>query len=817
MSWRMPSFRWLLTQLHWLVGITAGSVLAVIGLSGALLSFRAEIIEALNPALFHRTAPAPGERVLTPAELVQKLQAAHPGERVQTLTLQAEPGRPVRAGFAPPPGQRRGPQHWVDPWTAETLGEPQGDPFFETVESLHRWLLLSRDTGKPVTGTLAAGLLLLALSGLVLRWPRQPLDWRAWLRLDLRLRGRALLWNLHAVAGTLALLCYLVSASTGIYWAFDAVRSAVDGAAGEGPAARMQRTGGGKADKADKAEAKAAPDLDKLWQGFLRESGGDWRLVTMRLPARNAPRVEFSYLRVQAEHERARNRLYLDAASGEALEHRRYAELPTAARLVNSIYPLHMGTYWGWPGRVVMMLASAGMLLFAVTGWMLYLDRRRAKAAVRAERARLGGTSPPDSGADATGDGVLVAFASQTGRAERIAWQTAAALRAAGLAAQVRSLAAMKPADLARHPRLLLVASSFGEGEAPDTVRAFAQRLARLAAPLQPAPAYGVLALGNRQYGAFCGFGHALDGHLRRLGGQALFPPVEMDEGDVGALARWRQNLGAAFGHLLQGRTLDGLAPAAEAPWTEALLHGRALLNPGSQGEPLYEVALTPPAGATWVPGALVEVLPGGPEAEADTAPRRYSVASLPGDGALQLLVRQQRRADGSLGRASGWLTAQAAPGTSVRLRLVENPGFALVDDDRPCLFIGNGSGFAGLRAHLRERVRRGHGRNWLVFGERQAACDTFFASELRGWQAQGLLARADIAYSRDLPPRFVQDLLREAPDTLRRWVDDGAVVYVCGSLQGMAPGVDAALREALGEAGLDALAAAGRYRRDVY
>ena len=808
----MPTFRWWLSQIHWFAGITAGSVLAVIGLSGALMSFRGEIVEALNPALFHRTAPRPDARPLTPVELVRKVQAGGAATRVQTLTLQAEPGRPVRIGFVPAAGQRRGVQHWADPWTAELLPEPHGDEFFETVESLHRWLFLPRDIGKPVTGTLAAALLLLALSGLVLRWPRHARDWRAWLRLDLRLRGRALLWNLHAVAGTLALLCYLVSGLTGVYWGFDAVRAAVDGAAGEGQAARMQRTGAqARPDKSSEAEAaaKAAPDLDQLWQGFLRASHGDWSTATLRLPARNAPRVEVTYLRAQPEHERARNRLYLDAATGDALEHRRYADLEPAARLVNSIYPLHMGTYWGWPGRVVMTLAAGGMLLFAVTGWIMYLDRRRAKAAARAERARFGAPLPADDGSG----GVLVAFASQTGRAERIAWQTAAALRQAGQTAQVRSLATMMPADLARHPRLLLVASSFGEGEAPDAVRGFVKRLALLATPLQPAPAFGVLALGNRQYNAFCGFGHALDGHMRRLGAQALFAPVEMDEGDAGALARWRQHLGTAF-----GRVLEGLAPATEAPWIEAPLQGRTLLNPGSQGEPLYEVALTLPRTASWAPGMLVEVLPSDERGAADAVPRRYSVASLPVDGTLQLLVRQQRRTDGSLGLASGWLTSHAEPGAKVRLRLVDNPAFALIDDDRPCIFIGNGSGFAGLRAHLRERARRGHGRNWLVFGERQSAHDAFFAPELQTWQARRLMARADIAWSRDLPQsRYVQQALAEAADAVRSWIDDGAVVYVCGSLQGMAPGVDAALRTVLGDAGLDALSASGRYRRDIY
>ena len=72
--------------------------------------------------------------------------------------------------------------------------------------------------------------------------------------------------------------------------------------------------------------------------------------------------------------------------------------------------------------------------------------------------------------------------------------------------------------------------------------------------------------------------------------------------------------------------------------------------------------------------------------------------------------------------------------------------------------------------------------------------------------------------FSRDPSPgRYVQDVLRTTADTLREWLDAGAAVYVCGSLKGMAPAVDTALRELVGEQALDEMMAEGRYCRDVY
>ena len=75
-----------------------------------------------------------------------------------------------------------------------------------------------------------------------------------------------------------------------------------------------------------------------------------------------------------------------------------------------------------------------------------------------------------------------------------------------------------------------------------------------------------------------------------------------------------------------------------------------------------------------------------------------------------------------------------------------------------------------------------------------------------------------DLAWSRDGgAARYVQDLLPARADKLRAWVADGAAIYVCGSLQGMAAGVHQALEAILGSVQLAGLVDEKRYQRDVY
>ena len=62
-----------------------------------------------------------------------------------------------------------------------------------------------------------------------------------------------------------------------------------------------------------------------------------------------------------------------------------------------------------------------------------------------------------------------------------------------------------------------------------------------------------------------------------------------------------------------------------------------------------------------------------------------------------------------------------------------------------------------------------------------------------------------------------MQDCLRTQSVQLQAWIAQGAAIYVCGSLQGMASGVDQVLKEILGHEHVEQLKQQQRYQRDVY
>lgn len=399
----------------------------------------------------------------------------------------------------------------------------------------------------------------------------------------------------------------------------------------------------------------------------------------------------------------------------------------------------------------------------------------------------------------------LVVFASQTGTCEYLAGRTVATLHTGGLSARSASMDDIGEAELRAASRILFVVSTYGEGDPPDSGARLARLLSNADFPLDQLH-YAVLALGDSSYANFCGFGRFLDAALQAHGAQPLFARVEADRNAAPAIETWQHHLSHLAG------TSD--APDWSAPaYTEWRIAARELVNPGSAGAPVYRVALVPAGGdlPAWKAGDLVQV-----SAPADPDyPREYSIASLPTDGAIELLIRLHVRDDGVQGVASGWLCLQAGEHDVVQMRVREHRRFQAGDNaGRPMILIGNGTGIAGLRAHIKSRVAAGELRNWLLFGERNAAHDHFCGAEVDRWRLQAL----SLAFSRDGGEvRYVQHALAAQAAQLREWIAQGAAVYVCGSLQGMASGVHDALVAALGQEQLDELDAAGRYRRDVY
>jgi sulfite reductase (NADPH) flavoprotein alpha-component len=797
------SLRAVIFRLHWLLGISLGLVLALMGITGAMMGFEDEIMEALSPQA-HVTVS--GEAPLSADALMAIIRQRLPDDRVTALQVESDPARAYTITVLRRPADGgRNPRIYVNPYDGALLGEATGADFFGRVRSLHRYLTVfggSNDVGRHITGAAAFAVVFFAISGLYLRWPRRPLDWRSWFRLDFSLRGRALLRSLHSIIGSWLAIFYVISALSGLWWSYDWYRGAVTWLlSAQTEAMKPRKATSTSAGVGDAEATNQDPVSLEAALTVVRAQYGD-RLanVIVNMPQSGKP-VRARVLTVDAPHDRALDDLQIDPKAGRIVKSTLHADLKPGEWIMANMDPIHTGIAFGPVWRVMVVVAALGLPLFAVTGILLYVDRRR-----KANSAKVSAAGQTAAGTIAA-PGPLLVYASQTGTAEQLARRAVSDFRAAGMNARLCAIDKIDLQGLRIERQVLFVASTYGDGHAPDGARRFENRLMTKTLQL-PDLAFGVLALGDRRHVDFCAFGRRLDAWLRKSGGKVLFDRIDVDAHDRYVLSQWQARL-EALGALTSSS--DTSRGGFEA-WR---LEERCLLNPGSIGLPVFRIRLVPESGAaTWVPGDIAEILP----VAENTQLREYSIASVEEDGAIELVVRQVRGPDGTLGIGSGWLTESLATGDTTLLRFRRNSNFHSPAFDRPMILIGNGTGIAGLHAHLRHRAANTSAESWLFFGERNCAVDFLLQDDLRRLLAGGTLARITTAFSRDQQERiYVQHRICEEADELRRWVDRGAAIYVCGSSDTMAPAVDSALRAALGVARMTALEAQGLYRRDIY
>ncbi|MEL7279072.1 MAG: sulfite reductase subunit alpha [Pseudomonadota bacterium] len=122
-----------------------------------------------------------------------------------------------------------------------------------------------------------------------------------------------------------------------------------------------------------------------------------------------------------------------------------------------------------------------------------------------------------------------ILFGTQTGNAEALAEDAAALARTKGYAPRVAELDEIEMDQLAAMENLIVVVSTYGEGEMPDNAELFWEALTASTAPRLESLNFGVLALGDTSYDEFCQAGKLLDTRLEQLGAKRMLARVDCD------------------------------------------------------------------------------------------------------------------------------------------------------------------------------------------------------------------------------------------------------------------------------------------------
>ncbi|PIC66046.1 sulfite reductase [NADPH] flavoprotein alpha-component [Sporosarcina sp. P21c] len=538
---------------------------------------------------------------------------------------------------------------------------------------------------------------------------------------------------------------------------------------------------------------------------------------------------------------------------------------------------------------------------------------------------------------------ITVLYGSQTGNGQGIAERAAAKLKEQSFNVTIQSMNDFKPNNLKKIENLLLVVSTHGEGDPPDTALPFFEFLHGKRAPKLDHLHYSVLALGDSSYEFFCKTGADFDQKLAELGAIQLAPRVECDLDYDEPAAQWLaavevsleihtggQSAAASVeveassstqysrtnpfkAEVLENINLNGRGSNKETRHIEISLEGSGLTyKPGdsvgifptnnsdlvdkiirlgnwnaeetveinSQGERrALRIALLNHLEITVVTKPLLEKLSTYSKSEelkrivnkenadelrayvdgrdvydalTDFGPveaseqqlvgilrklpaRLYSIASSleanPEEVHLTIgVVRYEAHGRDRQGVCSIQCAENLEPGDTLPIYIHKNDNFRLPANlETPIIMIGPGTGIAPFRSFIEERSETGaEGKSWLFFGDQHYVTDFYYQTEWQNYVKDGTLTRLDVAFSRDTDEKvYVQHRMKQSSRELYQWIEEGAVIYVCGDEQNMAKDVHATLLEILQQEGDKSLEEAEqfitqlvqekRYQRDVY
>lgn len=367
-------------KIHLYLGLTAGIILMIIGITGTLLSFQKEIIWLFNKDSY--VVEVIGER-LSEKQIIDNFNSKFPKAKIKALTINSDPSSSVViniASNAKGKAGRRGINYYINPYNSEILPNVEGAKTFKFIEKIHRGLIAG-DVGKQIVGASTLLLLVLMLSGVVVYFPRLKKAFFKSFTFKFKHKGRSFLSTMHSALGMWVLPFYLVSTITGLslsyHWFSDILYNSA------GVEKKSHKKHSMKNAVLNMVQNRQKEDLSsqKIQNVFdlFKENITDYSSASLKFEAKKDV-FTLNYLKKEPQHYRARNEISLDLKNNTIVKHEEFSKQPLEEKLLKSMIQVHTGEYFGRIGQILMLLASSTMALFTITGFMMYFQRRKKKS-----------------------------------------------------------------------------------------------------------------------------------------------------------------------------------------------------------------------------------------------------------------------------------------------------------------------------------------------------------------------------------------------------------------------------------------------------
>jgi uncharacterized iron-regulated membrane protein len=390
-------------RIHLYLSFAAGLVILVCCLTGAILVFEKDLEMALHPNRYY--VEQKGERQ-TLDQLSRSVKATFPQFKINGTKLYEDPTRSVEfnvspapkkdkkdAGAAAPPSAAKGKEAaprrqpgftlFVDPYTGAVLEKySYRETFFYQVFALHRWLLGDEGSiGKYIVGVSTLIFLIILLTGIILWWPKTKKIMVRRLRVKWDAGWKRINHDFHLVFGFYSAIFLFIFAFTGLAWSFEWFNKGIYAVTNSSM----------KPPQAPKSEYVAGAErisLDAALTGAQVVYPGA-TFYNLSLPKDSTDPFTVSVLGKDPAHESATDAVYLDQYSGVLLGKLPFGERSTGARARSFFKPIHTGSLWGTPSKILAFIVCLLGVTFPITGVIMWWNRTRKGKAAAPKKSRV--------------------------------------------------------------------------------------------------------------------------------------------------------------------------------------------------------------------------------------------------------------------------------------------------------------------------------------------------------------------------------------------------------------------------------------------
>lgn len=365
-SLKRPKLRSLLFHAHRWLGLTAGILLCIAGLTGSILVFWHEIDHwVMAQQLGHLIPTGEALPIATIADTVKATYGAK-GLTLSSISPPESANQPYQVWFHAPADH-----HWqvfVNPYTGQVMGDREWESsWVGIIYGLH-YKLLAGEVGTLVMGIVALLTLVLSITGIVL-WP----GWRnlmagfkiKWKHAHIKRTS----FDVHKVAGMITAIFLTFIGFTGFAWnvpqakVTEAIHAVTLTPQPPDPVSKPipGRQPLTYADLIQRADA-VIPHATTTYVSFPEKPEDPFRVGKRQ---------------AQETDKWGNTRIYLDQFTGEVIRFQDGLKPTRAEAITNQFGPVHFGTFWGIPSRILYVLVGLTPSVLFITGFIMWWYRKR--------------------------------------------------------------------------------------------------------------------------------------------------------------------------------------------------------------------------------------------------------------------------------------------------------------------------------------------------------------------------------------------------------------------------------------------------------